>query len=50
MHISIYLKDSKTLISGDALVVENNRLMIPYPQYTLDMDEAKNSIKKLLNY
>lgn len=49
-HISIYLKNSKTLISGDALVVENDKLMIPYPQYTLDIDEAKNSIKKLLNY
>ncbi|CAH2214814.1 MBL fold metallo-hydrolase [Tepidibacter aestuarii] len=49
-HISIYLKNSKTLISGDALVVENDKLMIPYPQYTLDMVNAKNSIKKLLNY
>lgn len=49
-HISIYLKNSKTLISCDALVVESDKLMIPYPQYTLDIDEAKNSIKKLLNY
>ncbi|SKC77182.1 MBL fold metallo-hydrolase [Maledivibacter halophilus] len=49
-HISIYLKDSKTLITGDALIVENNKLMIPYPQYTLDMDNAKKSISKLLNY
>lgn len=49
-HISIYLKDSKTLITGDALVVENDKLMIPYPQYTLDVVDAKNSIKKLLNY
>ncbi len=49
-HISIYLKESKTLISGDALVVENNKLMIPYPQYTLNMDNAKKSIEKLLNY
>ncbi|NBI05257.1 MBL fold metallo-hydrolase [Senegalia massiliensis] len=49
-HISVYLKSSKTLISGDALIVENDKLMIPYPQYTLDIDNAKKSIKKLLNY
>lgn len=49
-HISIYIKDSKTLISGDALVVEDNKLTIANPQYTLDIVEAKNSIKKLLNY
>lgn len=49
-HISIYIKDSKTLISGDALVVEDSKLVIANPQYTLDIKEAKNSIKKLLNY
>lgn len=49
-HISIYIKDSKTLISGDALVVEDDKLAIANPQYTLDIAEAKNSIKKLLNY
>ncbi len=48
-HISIYLKQSKTLIAGDALVVEDG-LVIANPQYTLDMTGAKNSIKKLLNY
>ncbi|WP_129598301.1 MBL fold metallo-hydrolase [Anaerophilus nitritogenes] len=49
-HISIYLKESKTLVSGDALVVENGRLAIANPEYTLDMKKAKESIKKLLNY
>jgi len=49
-HISIYLKEHKTLISGDALVVENNHLAIANPQYTLDLAEAKRSIGKLLNY
>ncbi|WP_130807619.1 MBL fold metallo-hydrolase [Senegalia massiliensis] len=49
-HISVYLESSKTLISGDALIVENDKLMIPYPQYTLDIDNAKKSINKLLNY
>lgn len=49
-HISIYVKDSKTLIAGDALVVEDNKLVIANPQYTLNMEEARKSIKKLFNY
>jgi glyoxylase-like metal-dependent hydrolase (beta-lactamase superfamily II) len=49
-HISLYMKEFKTLISGDALVVENGELVIANPNYTLDMDEAKKSIEKLLNY
>jgi glyoxylase-like metal-dependent hydrolase (beta-lactamase superfamily II) len=49
-HISIYLKETKTLIAGDALVVENGKLMIANPQYTLDMQKAKESIRKLMSY
>ncbi|WP_290061945.1 MBL fold metallo-hydrolase [Paraclostridium bifermentans] len=49
-HISIYIKESKILIAGDALVIENNKLCMANPQYTLDMKEAKKSIDKLLNY
>jgi len=49
-HISIYAKESKTLISGDALVIENNKLTIANPNYTLDLWEAKESIYKFLNY
>jgi glyoxylase-like metal-dependent hydrolase (beta-lactamase superfamily II) len=49
-HISIYLKQCKTLIAGDALVVENGKLLIANPQYTLDMQKAKESIRKLLSY
>lgn len=49
-HISVYVKESKTLIAGDALVIEDGELVIANPQYTLDMIEAKKSINKLLNY
>ena len=49
-HISIYLRHSKTLVAGDAVVVENDELVIANPQYTLDLDKAKKSIKNLLNY
>lgn len=49
-HISIYHKESKSLITGDALVIESDELLIALPQYTLDIEEAKRSIKKFLNY
>lgn len=49
-HISIYVKDSKTLIAGDALVVEDGKLTIANPQYTLDINKAKESIEKISNY
>jgi glyoxylase-like metal-dependent hydrolase (beta-lactamase superfamily II) len=49
-HISIYLKEFKVLISGDALAIENGNLEIAAPQFTLDMEEAKKSVLKLLDY
>lgn len=49
-HISIYLRESKTLIAGDALVILNGKLAVANPQYTLDISEAIKSINKLLNY
>lgn len=38
------------MIAGDALVIEDEKLAIANPQYTLNMREAKKSINKLLNY
>lgn len=49
-HISLYVASEKTLIAGDALVVENGKLCMAVPQYTLNMEDARNSIKKLLAY
>ncbi|MGL4848476.1 MAG: MBL fold metallo-hydrolase [Clostridium sp.] len=49
-HISVLVKEKKTLITGDALVVVNGELIPSNPQYTLDMEKAKESIKRLLNY
>lgn len=49
-HISIYVKKHRVLISGDALAIENGKLEIAAPQFTLDMDDAKKSVLKLLNY
>jgi glyoxylase-like metal-dependent hydrolase (beta-lactamase superfamily II) len=49
-HISLYHKPSKTLISGDALTSNNGVLMPPYEAYTPDMEQALQSVAKLLNY
>lgn len=49
-HISLYLPASKTLIAADAVVIEEGKLAIANPQYTLDLDEAIRSIQRLLDY
>lgn len=49
-HISVYLKESKTLVTGDALTIENGQLCSANPIFTLDMQEAKTSAKKFLSY
>jgi glyoxylase-like metal-dependent hydrolase (beta-lactamase superfamily II) len=49
-HISLYLKESKTLISGDALAIQSGELGIANPEYTLDLEAAKQSIRQLLDY
>lgn len=47
-HISLYFSDKRTIIAGDAAVVENNKLVVANPQFTLDIDRAKEDIAKLL--
>jgi len=47
-HISLYLKQSKTLIAGDAMVVADGILRKPIPQTTLDMETAIESLQKFL--
>jgi glyoxylase-like metal-dependent hydrolase (beta-lactamase superfamily II) len=46
-HISLYLPASQTLIAADALVYENGDLDIANPQYTLDLEQAVKSVRKL---
>jgi glyoxylase-like metal-dependent hydrolase (beta-lactamase superfamily II) len=46
-HISIYLPESKTLISGDALVVQKGELEIANPQYSLDIEGTRASALNL---
>lgn len=49
-HICLYHRQSKTLISGDTMVVEDG-LLVPAPQFTnLDTGLAAQSLKKLTRY
>lgn len=48
-HISLYLKENNSVITGDAAVIDDNQLVIANPQYTLDLDTAKASLKKLIS-
>ncbi|MEK3732029.1 MBL fold metallo-hydrolase [Paenibacillus sp. FSL M8-0334] len=49
-HISLYLPANKTLIAGDAIVIEDGKLNIANPQYAWDLDEAVRSVQRLLTY
>lgn len=49
-HISLYVKECKTLITGDALGVQNGELGLANPHYMMDMETAKRSAEKLLRY
>lgn len=49
-HMSVYVNSDKTLISGDALVAQEGVLMMANPQYSLDLDEARRSARKLSQY
>ncbi|MCX8649385.1 MBL fold metallo-hydrolase [Gilliamella sp. B2776] len=49
-HISLYIKETKTLIAGDALVLVDDRLIIPYPEFAYDLSQAQSSVKSLFHY
>lgn len=46
-HISLYFPVLKTLVAGDAVVIENGQLNIANPQFTLDLPQAVASVGKL---
>ncbi|MGO0062890.1 MBL fold metallo-hydrolase [Brevibacillus fluminis] len=48
-HLSLYIPASKTLIAGDAVVVEEGRLEIANPQFALDLEAALRSVRRLLD-
>ncbi|WP_460644741.1 MBL fold metallo-hydrolase [Lacrimispora brassicae] len=48
-HISLYFKESNSVITGDAAVIHGNQLVIANPQFTLDLNRAKDSLEKLIS-
>lgn len=49
-HICLYLNQSKTLITGDALNVINGQLVGPNPEYASDIVTAKKSLTNIIQY
>ncbi|SFC34225.1 MBL fold metallo-hydrolase [Bacillus sp. UNCCL81] len=49
-HISFYHKESKTLVAGDALIIENDQLNPSNPQYTYDIEQSIKSLEALLSF
>lgn len=49
-HISLYLREFKAMIAGDALVVADGKLYRANPRFTLDKDEAYTSARRFINY
>lgn len=47
-HISLYLKESKTLIAGDSVYSVNGIIRGIHIPTALDINEARNSLKKYL--
>jgi glyoxylase-like metal-dependent hydrolase (beta-lactamase superfamily II) len=49
-HIALYHRDSKTLITGDAMNIQDGHLVGPNQEHTYDMDEAVKSLQKFAQY
>lgn len=48
-HISLYLPKHKTIIAGDAIILENGKPVIAFPQFAFDKEVATSSLEKLLS-
>ena len=48
-HISVYFEATKTMITGDAVGIVDGKFVIN-PMFTLDKDQAKEYIKKMLTF
>jgi glyoxylase-like metal-dependent hydrolase (beta-lactamase superfamily II) len=46
-HVSFFEEKSRTLIACDALVLEDGKLNIANPQFTLDLPEALRSVRRI---
>ena len=48
-HTSLYLKNEKIFITGDAAVIEDGNLVIANPQFCLDLSTAEKSLENFKN-
>lgn len=46
-HISLYFPSLKSVITGDASVIENQELVIANPYFCLDINKAEQSLTKI---
>ncbi|WP_020063126.1 MBL fold metallo-hydrolase [Bacillus sp. 123MFChir2] len=49
-HISLYVKNGKTLVAGDAMICVDGSLEGPVERTTLNMNEALTSLEKYLDF
>ncbi len=49
-HVCLYHEPSRTLIAGDAMIVQNGELQGPNPGVTPDLPQALRSLRKLNDY
>ena len=49
-HVSFYHENSRTLIAGDALTAQDGKLFGPRAEVTPDMEQARRSLEKLLDF
>lgn len=49
-HISLYLSEFDTILSGDAMALEEGRPVVANPQFTLDIEKANTSMQRLLDH
>ncbi|MDC2864323.1 MBL fold metallo-hydrolase [Bacillus sp. BP-3] len=49
-HVSLYVKKSKTLVAGDAMICVDGSLQGPVQRTTLDMNTALASLEKYLDF
>ncbi|QDQ01883.1 MBL fold metallo-hydrolase [Lysinibacillus fusiformis] len=46
-HISLYFPSLKSIITGDAAVLENHELIIANPHFCLNVEKAEQSLRKI---
>ena len=48
-HISLFLPKHKTIIAGDAIILEDGKPVIALPQFAFDKEAAISALEKLLS-